>query len=352
MIDTIIQIGLEIYKNRDKINKVFHPKYLNYDLTTLLSYYIDESLVDRKIPYVELCNLTNNYKNIKISFIQNDFKLGNNNQIAIKKFQVNALKEFEQKGKFTFDSKTVRLNNFKINGNEVFLEIQKSKYSDQVQSHLVLDWQNKALQDIGNSTLRGVLISKYGHKLPPLNSNILSNSIGISCIIYYQKNGRLIPYLPFRNKSTFKKKRNEPAIYEGIYHCSSSGVLEWKDNIESMKNIQEEMTREIEEEIGLIKNDIISLEPIAITREILRAGKPQIFFIGFTSLNEKQLVEKRKLAVIKSKKNKDKVEIRNRHLNLDNKNFNIGNTIISLEAIGNLYYCNKYLKKNGREQKI
>ncbi len=353
MIDTIIQIGLEIYKNKDTINRVFHPKYLNYDLIKLLSYYIDENLIDKRIPYVELCDfIKNNEKHIKFSILDKDFKLENNNSTAIKTFQINALKEFKQKGKFTFDSNTIRLNGFKSSENELTLEIQKSKYSDQVQSHLVLDWENKALKDIGSNNLRGVLISKFGHKLPPLNSSLLSNSIGISCIIYFQKGTNLLPYLPFRNKSIFRKKRDEPAIYEGIYHCSSSGVLEWKDDINGMNDITDEMYREIEEEIGLNKMDIISLEPIALTRELLRAGKPQIFFIGFTNLSETQLIEKRKEAVDISKSNTEKVEIKNKHLNLEDENVNIKNTVISLETIGNLYYCERYFEKNGREQKI
>ena len=350
MIDTIIQIGLEFYKNKDTINRVFHPKYLNYDLNKLLSYYIDEKLIDRRIPYVELCDFINeNEKHIKFSIIEKNFKLENNNSTAIKTFQINALKEFEQKGKFTFDSNTVRLNGFKSTENEIILEIQKSKYSDQVQSHLVLDWENKALKDIGNNTLRGILISKYGHKLPPLNSTLLSNSIGISCIIYYRKGNNLLPYLPFRNKSIFRKKRDEPAVYEGIYHCSSSGVLEWKEDIDKIDDITEEMYREIKEEIGLNKKDIISLKPIALTRELLRAGKPQIFFIGFTNLNEAQLIERREKAVNISKNNAEKVEIKNKHLKIEDGNVNIKNTVISLETIGNLYYCERYFEKNGRE---
>jgi hypothetical protein len=351
MIETIIQVGLEIYKNKDSINSVFNPKYLSYDLNKLTSYYINNKLVDKRIPYIELYDFVENPDvNVVFSKNDNEFRIENGNIIEIKTFQTNALEEFKQKGKFTFDSNTVRLNDFIIKENEVHLEIMKSKYSDQVQSHLVLDWENKHLKKIGNMSLRGFLLAKYGNTIPPLTTNYLSNSIGISVIIYYMKNNQLTPYLPFRNKSIFSKKKNEPALYEGTYHCSSSGALEWKDGLYSIDSIKNEMFREIYEEIGLEKKEIITLEHISITRELLRAGKPQIFFIGFTKLNENKLIERRKQAINTSKNNADKIEIKDKHLIFEGERLKSKRTMLSLEAIGNLYYCEKYLDKNGREQ--
>jgi len=353
MIETIIQFGLEIYKNKDSINRVFKPKYLSYDLNKLTSYYNNNKLVDKRIPYVELYDFVENPNaNVMFSRIDNEFTLENGNIIEIKTFQTSALEEFKQKGKFTYDSKTVRLNDFIVTENEVHLIIIKSKYSDQVQSHLVLDWENKHLKQIGNISLRGFLLAKYGNILPPLTTNYLSNSIGISAIIYYKKNNYLTPYLPFRNKSIFSKKKNEPALYEGIYHCSSSGALEWRDGLHSIDSIKNEMFREIHEEIGLEKNEIIALEPISITRELLRAGKPQIFFIGFTKLDENHLIERRQQAINTAKNNADKIEIKDKHQMFEGEQLKSKKTMLSLEAIGNLYYCEKYLDKNGREQCI
>lgn len=286
MIDTILKIALEVYKNKDSINKVFKPKYLNYDLNKLKSYYKEECFVGKKIPYVELFNFIESPEiDVNFSTLTEDFRLDDVNSNEVKAFQINALKEFQQKGKVTHDSFTVRLNNYKLNKNELTIEVQKSRYSDQVQSHLVLDWKNKHFDNLGNATLRGFLIAKYGHKLPPLDGKLLSNSIGISTVIFYRKDNTLLPYLPFRNKSTFSKTRNEPALFEGIYHCSASGALEWGQGINNLSVIKEDMCREIEEEIGLKKKDLKILECISLTREVLRAGKPQFFFIGYTNLN-------------------------------------------------------------------
>lgn len=350
MINTILQIGLEVYKNKDSINKVFNPKYLSYDLNKLKSYYKDEFFVGKKVPYVELFNFIESPEiEVNFSTLPEDFRLDDIDSTVLKAFQINALKEFQQKGKVTHDSFTVRLNGYKLNKNKLTLEIQKSRYSDQVQSHLVLDWKNKHLAELGNATLRGFLIAKYGHKLPPLDGKLLSNSIGISTVIFYRKDNTLLPYLPFRNKSTFSKTRNEPSLFEGIYHCSASGVLEWGKGINNLSDIKEEMYREIEEEVGLKKNDLKILECISLSREVLRAGKPQFFFIGYTKLNESQLREKRIEAIQKSKSIEDKVEIQDKHLTLKNEGLEIKNTLISLETIGNIYYCERYFNKNGRE---
>lgn len=345
MIDIILKIGLEIYKNQNSVKKVFKPKYLNYNLTKLISFYQDENILNRKIPYVEIINFINN-KDIKVKLIKinEKFHIDSNNSTMLKTFQTNALKEFKNKGKFTFDSNTVRLNSFNITENEIQLEIQKSKYSDQVQSHLVLDWQDKSLKEIGITNYRGLLISKYGNKLPPLSSKLLSNSIGISIILYYKKNNEWQPYLPFRNKSIFNKNKNEPALYEGIYHCSSSGVLDWSEESINEDYLKNEMFREINEEIGLEQKDIQKIKLLAITREILRAGKPQFFYVGFTNLSENELIQKRINAIEISTNNKEKVEIQNKHLLQSKINLKLKKSIISLEAIGNLYYSEKYIK--------
>jgi len=350
MIDTILKIALEVYKNKDSINKVFKPKYLNYDLNKLKSYYKDECFVGKKVPYVELFNFIKSPEiELNFSILTEVFRLDYIDSTELKAFQINALKEFQQKGKVTHDSFTVRLNDYKLNKNELTLEIQKSRYSDQVQSHLVLDWKNKYLAELGNATLRGFLIAKYGHKLPPLDAKLLSNSIGISIVIFYRRDNVLLPYLPYRNKSTFSKKRNEPSIFEGIYHCSASGALEWGQGINNLSDVKEEMYREIEEEIGLKKNDLKILECVSLAREVLRAGKPQFFFIGYTNLSEPELRKKRIEAIQKSKCIEDKVEIQDKHLTLTNEGIEIKNALISLETIGNLYYCERYFKKIGRE---
>jgi ADP-ribose pyrophosphatase YjhB (NUDIX family) len=82
------------------------------------------------------------------------------------------------------------------------------------------------------------------------------------------------------------------------------------------------MYREVEEEIGLKKEDIDFLVPISLNRELARGGKPQIFFIGAINerITEYQLVEKRKKAIKNmldnSRNETDKVEIKDKDVKL------------------------------------
>jgi hypothetical protein len=347
MIETFIELGIKAYEKRDDIKSIFRSKYLNYNIDNILSDYSLEEFIGPKIPYSMIHHFVEN-PNVAITFrkVKGQFKLQNDNDVDIKAFQIEALHEFKKNGKFIFDDHTVSLRKVEQVDNKLTLSIQQSKYSDQVQSHLTLDWDSKALKNRG--TLRGIIKTKYKtSKLPPLNCSLLSNSIGISVIIYYKnQSGEYIPYLPLRNKAITNKKKNSQALYEGVYHCSASGVLKWKDDIDSIDWIKKEMYREIEEEVGISTSDLPVLSPIAFVRELLRSGKPQLFFIGFTDLSENEIVEKRKKAISIAKKNNDKIEFRNKHLL---KEFdNTHNKHLSLEAIGNLYLANKY--KNCRNQ--
>lgn len=341
----IINFGINIYENKD-ISSIFKTKYLCYDVQWLKSIYSKENFVDKKIPYVELFNFNDNPNaEILIETDPNMFQLSHDNNSCIKKFQSKALDHFEKNGKMIRNDTSVRLNGVRIEKNKVVFQLMKCLYSDQVMSHLVLDWENQFLKQMGVSTYRGFLLSKWGGKLPPLDTDLLSNSIGISIVIYYKKEGEFIPYIPFRNTSFIQKRRNEPAVFEGVYHCSSSGVLEW-NNLRTMDDIKNEMYREIYEETRITKEDLLVVEPIAITRELLRAGKPQIFFIGYTNLTEQEITEKRKQAIIDAKNEGEKVEIRNKCMIFDSK-ASINKKIFSLELIGNHYYSAKYIEEKG-----
>lgn len=341
MVTTILELGLELYRNRDLVSSAYSPEYLDYDLSRLFDLYNRESFND-KIPYVEVYRFSDKSSTpIKFCKLSEGFELGTGDFSCIKALQVAALNEFRSKKKFVFDSDTVSLRSINLKDGKLNLNVQKSRYSDQVQSHLVLDWESVVLREVGCLTLRGFLLAKHGSKLPSLNTELLSNSIGVSCIIYYRKDRNWFPYLPLRNEKSIFQSKKSLALFEGVYHCSASGVLEWSDSI-SMDYIHSEIKREIFEEIGLTNEDLISLEPLCLTRELLRAGKPQIFFGGFTSLNEKQLVEKRLLAIKSSKAKRNKVEVKHNHLEISNNISPLDRSLISLEAIGNLFYSKSY----------
>ena len=81
------------------------------------------------------------------------------------------------------------------------------------------------------------------------------------------------------------------AVFEGGWHCSASGAAEWSDGVSPTFDnlIVGDMLREIEEELGIDKRQIIVIEPISICREFARLGKPQIFFAGLIDVTFDEL---------------------------------------------------------------
>lgn len=157
------------------------------------------------------------------------------------------------------------------------LHIESALYSDGIKS-------NYAMDTAGN--LREQLRADYGAKLPPLSDPRLTNGIG-TAVVVFDAGGR--PYLPRRAPSQ--------SVYPEGYHCTASGETMWNDAGDFGGLFTAQICRELEEEVGLTYHDLDWLRPIALCREFLRGGKPQFFFAAATSLGERELRERRRLAI-------------------------------------------------------
>ncbi|MCK5233548.1 MAG: hypothetical protein KAJ91_01905 [Candidatus Aenigmarchaeota archaeon] len=350
-----LKIFWEIIKKKDLLKKLFSPtKYLNYDPLFLCSAYEEETPIKAYLPYKqevcwirstweETCNAVNN---ISIQKTSPPFNLGTDLR-ALKAFQGLAYHEFKASGKITKDSNIIRLDSLKINQKETKLTVQKAKYSDQVQSNLVMDWtDNHALKELGVATLRAYFTSRYPQRLPPLSDTHLANTIGIAVILFYQNSSmEYVPYIPQRAKGLINNKKIL-AVFEGGYHCTASGAAEWSESENFNQCITKDMYEELREEVGIERDDVEVMLPVALCREFLRGGKPQIFFAGLTKLSEKQLGEKRKSAIKMQNEMKDKVEIEDNQLivsDIDHLKKSAQFFGLTLEAIANLHYAEKFI---------
>lgn len=351
-----------IYENWKSIKIHFTKKeFLNEDISFLQQVYDQEITAGKEIPYTiiskfytgNVSEALNQVQKIKLIMERGKFQLKSPN-ISIQSFQTKALEAF--KNKMSNDGSIVRLSRLSINHTNEILELkmQHAKYSDQVKSNLTLDWAAHGIK--GFSTLRSYLTDKYGNKLPPISCGILANTIGISCILYFKKGNQYIPYLPKRSK--FKpfihSAKKSLAIFEGGIHVTASGALDYPQDFKQGETlsfcdfIQEDMYREIYEEVGITKKYIQELVPLAFTRELLRAGKPQIFFAGVLkdSVNEDALLKFRTQSILRQKKNKrEKIEIENKSLAIyDLEDLLKESSIhgLTIEAIGNLFFSQEY----------
>src|SRR5262249_41039011 len=86
-------------------------------------------------------------------------------------------------------------------------------------------------------------------------------------------------------------------VFPGGYHCTASGETVWTGARDFDGLFTANICRELAEEAGLAREDLDSIRPVAFCREVLRAGKPQIFFAASTSLSPEALTERRRAAI-------------------------------------------------------
>jgi len=204
---------------------------------------------------------------------------------ALKKIRVN-----EETGEWQNDY-SVRITKLDITANKIY--IQPAAYFDQIATNLTLDWASGVLGEDESLTIRNHYEKNHNGLLPPLNSSILANTLGVAVIVVNPNTKEVL--IPIRG--------NEQAIMnEGIgkFHCSASGVFAWdeSDNIKktlSFDFFSQGMEKEIESEIGL-KPEQYNLIPLAFTRELVRGGKPQLFFIAETLFDIETIKSTMKMA--------------------------------------------------------
>jgi hypothetical protein len=154
------------------------------------------------------------------------------------------------------------------------LMVQPCKYSDGVRSNYAMD---------GEGGLREVLRAEYGRRLPPLGDTRLSNGLGTAIVVW---DGEGKPYLP--------RRAPRQSVYPSGFHCTASGDAIWHDEGELLES---HICRELEEEVGLTRADLEWIRPVALCREFLRGGKPQMFFAAQTRLAGEELAERRRKAI-------------------------------------------------------
>ena len=157
------------------------------------------------------------------------------------------------------------------------LHVERAAYSDGMKSNYAMD---------GKGNLRERLRADYGAKLPPLSDSRLSNGIGTAVVVFGAERQ---PYLPRR--APFQ------SVFPGGYHCTASGETTWSDAGDFDGLFTAQVLRELEEEVGLRSRDLDWLRPVALCRDFLRGGKPQLFFAAGTSLGEPELRDRRRRAI-------------------------------------------------------
>ncbi len=165
------------------------------------------------------------------------------------------------------------------------LVVQRAHYSQQVATNLSLDYELKEplRGELGDSIrkidatyalLEGKLVKKpvAEGELRPLKESFLANTLGVCCLILC------------KDKKTLWRARSEKnAIYQNQPHVPVSFAQEIQSGAAALPRTLEELVlqdlpTEFLQETGLEYGTFISkARPIALCRDIYRAGKPQLF---------------------------------------------------------------------------
>ncbi len=291
-----------------RITRILVPDlFLRQDPNDAISQYRDEPLVAPGLPYVEIINWCSDFKagrqpSIEARLNPGRFELsswGPGDGDLIRNAGFEAFRTHKPK---TFDGPAVRVDGYRIAGRRLLLQAQHATYFTQVRSNLILDYRHR-LPNGSTLSLRDLFRQEFGHRLPLLDDRRLANTLGVSALIFCQSGDELTPYLLARTR--------EVAVNDlgNEWHCTASGVAELRGEDRDADNfIEWSMRKELEEEVGLVGDDLDTLAPIAFGRELLRAGKPQFFFLGITSLPLAEITKRLKGARRRAKRVGDIVE--------------------------------------------
>ena len=201
------------------------------------------------------------------------------------------LAEFNKEKKCTDDPHPRLSSLTKIADDKWECTIEKATYFQQIRTNLTLDFRIN-IEGKRGMTMRGYEYS-ISEKLADFSKSKLSNAIGVSAIWIMGKPGHEQVFLLPRKKKV--------GVFESRMGTASGNVEMPKNSCFSDSSLIEflkwDMAREFAEETGLCGKNIdmnqfsqlvdcmptmieyVNITPLAFVRELLRGGKPQMFFV-------------------------------------------------------------------------
>jgi hypothetical protein len=274
--------------------------FLRQDPQADLRDYAWEKPVTPYLPYVEIVNWCEEFvrgvkPGITVELLRGDFQLGSWGPGDGDGLREQALAYALKMHPKTHDGEVVRIGECIASGSKLWLSVQKASYFQQRQSNLALDYQYKTITGTV-LTMRDLLRQQFGLSLPPLNDRRMANTLGIAALIMVREGDDLTPYLVSRSRDV--------AVFNqgGEWHCTASSVAKLPESPDRTQHFyKDSMLKELDQEVGILEHELETLEPVAFCREMTRGGKPQMFFLGITSLDRATLERKLKEAQRKTK---------------------------------------------------
>lgn len=201
------------------------------------------------------------------------------------------IRRFEKEGRLhKGNNPAPRVKSVVFRDDEPHFELEDAYYYDQVGTNLTLDWPFGTNVEIGDASCRNVRdwdIVQAGvidGTLPTLEQSRLANTLGIAVgIIAVTESGEKVLVV--------RKRAKNVAVYPNMWHLPFSFALTYDTRRDDKLNelINPDLHHEFAGELGLERNDLGPLRPIAFCRDLCRGGKPQFFFDMEARLSAEEL---------------------------------------------------------------
>ncbi len=256
--------------------KLGHTKFIDYDAfknyysrdKKRITFLKDEQKKTITFPFKEEVNFIL-YPNAKIEVRREilDYKM----LPEIERLTDANFHKFMDEKPNTFDGENLRLASLQRTSVDTYLCcLERANYYSQIRTNLSPDFR---MEDKEFPNLR-VYDLGLDKTLCPLDKSVMVNTIGTSAVVYYRKD---------RNAYFLMMLRKQLGIFENMFG-TTSGEVENPDRGMMLNNltnfVRKEMEREFTVETGLNRSEIkFKMTPLALTRDLIRAGKPQYFFL-------------------------------------------------------------------------
>lgn len=185
-----------------------------------------------------------------------------------------------QRDRRMFDSATIRLNRVEPRADGVTIVVSQAHYFDYVATNYSMDAQF----DDGCLSLRETLHPPG--RLDNLATSLLANHIGLGALLFTVDNFVVLPV----------RSRRGVNIWQGEIGPSVSGATNYTRDIHRLKDgdIAGWIAGEAAEELNLAWNHIEAhgVQLLGITRELLRGGKPELFFFARLTITRSEVEQR------------------------------------------------------------
>jgi len=230
-----------------------------------------------RIPAVAVLNANDgcNEEQVEVELKDGFFKAKIGSRQAFEEYKADAI----HRGKSFYDTETARLADV-VGGEKIKLIFQPTSYFEYVKTNMAMDFD-----DAVDGILRDE-VHRDG-KLELLSKSKLANHTGISGLVF-SNDGHMI----FQRRSA-KVLTNPNQLCQGFSGAMTEDDIRrcftGRDTHGVLQDVH--VFRELTEELGIRKHSVAERCFMGLSRELLRGGKPELFFAVDIDLSAKEILE-------------------------------------------------------------